>query len=178
MIFVRDAETGDYEAIAQLHTLSYRNTYRGILSEDFLAHHVDDERRRMWQERQAEHGFETRLLRVAVDDDRVVGFVCVFLDDDERWGALLDNLHIHPSFQGRGLGRDLLTQAAAWVADRRPGSPMYLWVYEANHAAHGFYGGLGGVVAERTLNHAADGNDVPAVRYVWEDLSTLTGMRS
>ena len=175
MIIVRDAETGDYEAIAQLHALSYRNTYRGILSEDFLVHHVDDDRLLMWRERQTEHGLETRLLRVVIDDNSVVGFVCAFLDDDDRWGALLDNLHIHPSFQGRGIGRDLMAQAAAWVASRRLGSPMYLWVYENNHAAHGFYQGLGGIVAERTLNHAADGSDVPAVRYVWEDLSALAG---
>jgi hypothetical protein len=31
---------------------------------------------------------------MAVDGEQLVGFVHVVFDDDPRWGALIDNLHV------------------------------------------------------------------------------------
>jgi len=98
------------------------------------------------------------------------GFVCVFLDADPHWGALLDNLHVSPSAQGRGLGRRLMAEAARWVRQHRPQSRLHLWVYEQNASARGFYERLGGIVTEHRIVDAPDGTQVPAIRYVWDDL--------
>ena len=172
MIF-RNAEFSDCEAVAHLHALSWRRSYPGILAQQFLDTFAEDDRRLMWRGRLADPNFETQLVRVAVEQAAIVGFVCVFLDWDEQWGALLDNVHVHPDLKSRGIGRQLMAQAASWVIDRRPASPLHLWVFEENHSARGFYEHLGGVSVDRSLHHAPDGYDVPAMRYVWNDLAKL-----
>lgn len=78
-----------------------------------------------------------------------MGFVYAVLDDHPTWGALVDNLHVAHSHQRQGIGGRLLGLAAAAVAERRPASPMYLWVLEQNLDAQAFYEHLGGVRVER-----------------------------
>jgi ribosomal protein S18 acetylase RimI-like enzyme len=48
-----------------------------------------------------------------------------------------------------------------------------LWVFEENHSARGFYERFGGISVERSFHQPADGNDVPAICYVWDDLTKL-----
>jgi ribosomal protein S18 acetylase RimI-like enzyme len=172
MVF-RDAGFSDCDAVARLHALSWRSAYRGILAQDFLDKSVDDDRLRVWRSRLSAAPSERQLVRVAVTEAQLVGFVCVFLDEDARWGALVDNLHVHPELKGRGIGRRLMAQAASWVIDRRPASALHLWVFEDNHSAKGFYERLGGTAVERVVDAAADGNDIPAVRYVWKSPAQL-----
>jgi ribosomal protein S18 acetylase RimI-like enzyme len=156
-----------------LHALSWRSAYRGILAQEFLENVAEDDRRLVWRDRFSNPDSKTRLVRVAVDGTGIVGFVCVFLDRDERWGALLDNVHVHPDLKGRGVGRQLMAQAASWVIEQRPASSLHLWVFEDNHSARGFYERFGGQSVESVLHRAADGNDVSAICYVWNDLTKL-----
>ena len=172
MIF-RNAELSDCEALAQLHAVSWRRAYRGILAQEFLDTFAEDDRRLVWRARLSDPNSDAQLVRVAVNEDGLVGFVCVFLDRDERWGALLDNVHVHPDLKGRGVGRQLMAQAASWVIDRRPSSSLHLWVFEENHSARGFYERFGGMSVERSFHRAADGNHVPGICYVWHDLTKL-----
>ena len=102
------------------------------------------------------------------------GFVCVFLDADPEWGALLDNLHVRASARGKGLGRRLMAAGAGWVLRHRPYSPLHLWVYERNFAARRFYEQLGGVVTDSRVHTASDGSQAQAIRYAWRDLAGLT----
>jgi len=125
MVF-RNADFSDCDAVAQLHALSWRTAYQGILAKDFLDKFAEDDRRSLWRARLSDARSETQLVRIAVKKTRLVGFVCVFLDEDERWGALLDTLHIHPEIRGRGVGRQLMAQAASWVIDRKPVSSLHL----------------------------------------------------
>lgn len=172
MLF-RDADSSDCEAVALLHALSWRTAYQGILAQEFLNKFAEDDRRRVWRTRLSDARPETQLVRVAVKNAQLVGFVCVFLDADKRWGALLDNLHVHPELKGRGVGRQLMAYAASWVLDRRPASALHLWVLEENHSARGFYERFAGSAVERVVHRAPDGNDVPAVRYVWKNPAEL-----
>jgi len=169
----RDAGSADAEAIAALHASSWRSAYQGILAADFLEREVDSDRRLLWRERLSSVRSDRQWVRVVVEGAELAGFVCVFLDEDEQWGALLDNLHVRPDVKGRGIGRQLMADAAAWVTERRPESALHLWVYETNTAARRFYERIGGMPVERVLHEAPDGHDVPAVRYVWEKPATL-----
>ena len=49
---------------------------------------------------------------VAEGDTRPVGFMPVGFDDDDRWGSLIDNLHITQDRRRTGIGTALLTCAA------------------------------------------------------------------
>ncbi len=59
----------------------------------------------------------------AEDDTRLVGFVHVVFDDDDRWGSLIDNLHIAQDRRRTGIGTALLTFAAEAVARILAGQP-------------------------------------------------------
>jgi len=173
---IRNAELSDAERIAFIHAESWRSTYRGILSDEFLDKAVWDERRSFWQKRMREPGAEQRLILLACEKNEALGFLCLYLDADPRWGALLDNLHIHPNHKGLGLGSALTARAANWVLAQRPQSGLYLWVYEQNHQAREFYEKLGGTKVEKLLKKTVEGKQVSTLRYVWTELKPLTVM--
>ncbi len=172
-IVFRDAGVSDREAVAALHALSWRTAYRGILAQEFLENVVEQDRLEVWRTRLTATPPDRQLVRLAVEDDQLIGFGCAFLDEDERWGALLDNLHVRPDCKGRGIGRQLMAHVASWVLDRRPSSALHLWVLEENHPARRFYERLGGAAVERVIHPAADDREVPSVRYVWHQPSEL-----
>ncbi len=171
---IRNAELSDAERIAFIHAESWRSTYRGILSDEFLDNGVWDERRSFWQKRMREPDAEQRLILLACEENEALGFLCLYLEADSRWGALLDNLHIHPDHKGHGHGSALVARAAHWVRDKRPQSGLYLWVYEQNHQAREFYEKLGGTSAEKLFKKTVEGKQVATLRYVWIDVKPLT----
>lgn len=144
--------------------------YRGILSDDFLEGPLYENRLAVWQQRLQAGDSPNQLILLVGEEDGLSGFVCARLDADPQWGALLDNLHVHPDHHRRGLGRRLVAAAAQWVREQRPRSPLYLWVYEANFRARAFYDSLGGIAVENLLMPAADGSYVQTLRYVWREL--------
>jgi GNAT superfamily N-acetyltransferase len=109
----------------------------------------------------------------------IAGFVHVVLDKDERWGSLVDNLHVTHARQRHGIGSALITRAAQAVIDVGTTRSMYLWVLEQNTAAQSFYAARGGRYAERALVHSPGGvpgrlNGRPAkLRYIWPDARDL-----
>ena len=80
----RDAESSDCEALAQLHAVSWRRTYQGILAQQYLDTFAEDDRRLVWRARLSDPVSDAQLVRVAVNDDEIDGLVCLFLDEDER----------------------------------------------------------------------------------------------
>jgi ribosomal protein S18 acetylase RimI-like enzyme len=170
----RRARAEDADAVADLHALSWRATYRGILRDEFLDGPVLEERQAVWRERLADAGAaDSRFVLLAEQGGELHAFVCAILDADPTWGALLDNLHVVKWSQGKGLGRILMAEASLWIRRQRPGSRMHLWVFEKNVAALRFYDRLGGGVIERRAIAAPDGLLVESVCYGWKDLSPL-----
>ncbi len=172
----REANPKDSAAIAMLHARSWQVHYRGILSEAYLAHEVTDDRLKLWESRLA-HPAPNQYVRVAEDGATLCGLACVYAGEDPVWGSLLDNLHVLPGYQGRGVGTRLLAEAARWAAQRAPGLPFYLLVYAQNAQARRFYESLGGTREETFLVDNPGGGQSPACRYVWRDFSPKGDIR-
>jgi ribosomal protein S18 acetylase RimI-like enzyme len=168
----RSALAEDAEAIAALHTDSWRRHYRGAFSDAYLDGDVAADRLAVWTDRLAAPRPEHRTILVELGD-HIVGFAHTVLDDDPTWGALLDNLHVRHDVKGRGLGTGLMAETAAAVAAWDPSSGLYLWVLEQNRAAQAFYEALGGTPADRQEDDAPGGGTVVGIRYVWPEPSTL-----
>ncbi len=176
-MIVRLATPADAPAVAALHVESWRSAYRGILSDEFLAGPIDADRRALWEARfSPDTSSERPYVAVAEDDGALQGFVCVLLDADPTWGALLDNLHVLPSAKGQGLGRRLMSEASRWILEQRPESRMHLWVFEENLSARRFYERLGGLINGAHIHESPDGSRAPAVRYGWQDLHRLAAL--
>ena len=99
----------------------------------------------------------------------------------ERWGALLDNLHVVYGEKRRGVGSQLLALTAQAVLDR--GTGLYLWVLEQNADARAFYEARGGRCVERLVVSPPGGmtgrlNGSPVgLRYAWADPAVALGSR-
>jgi len=156
----------DADAIAAAHAESWRATYRGILSDAYLDGPIDEERRNLWRKRFAD--VSPPLAVVGYAGDTLAGFACAFAKDDARWGTRIDNLHVLPAFKRRRLATGLMRAVADRIDTVAPDTPVYLWVYEVNHAARAAYESLGGRLTEHGSRTGADGTDAPALRYTWK----------
>jgi GNAT superfamily N-acetyltransferase len=171
-VTIRPMRAGDAALVASLHLASWRTAYRGILSDGYLAHHAEAERRRHWT-RRLEAPRERETGRIASLDEEPVAFFYVVADADPPRGTLLDNLHVAPHTRGRGLGRRLLTEAARVIDRPHWPAGLHLWVFEANTDARRFYERHGAVQVERIMYDAADGGRHPALCYTWADAAVL-----
>jgi len=172
-VTLRCAQAADEAAIARLHADSWRTAYRGILRDDFLDGTVVANRRALWSTRFSEIDREDQLILVSEESGEIRAFACAFLDADPEWGTLLDNLHVIPGLQGRGLGRQLMAKVAENIQRRGLHATLHLWVYEQNIPARGFYERLGGLIIDCVAEAAPDGSRVNALRYGWRELSLL-----
>lgn len=168
----REAHTTDATLIATLHAESWRDAYRNILPATYLQGPIIEDRISVWQQRLACSHPERQLVLLALQNDLLLGFACVLLDEEPQWGACLDNLHVLPHYKGQGVGRQLFAKAAQWVSTVEPEWPMHLWVFESNHGARRFYDSLAGTVIERQIKCIA-GAEVPSLCYLWNDLDVL-----
>lgn len=89
----RAARLDDVEAIALLHAESWRGTYRGMMTDEFLDGSAHDNRRLAWRKRLAIPP-SNQFVHVATRAGSVVGFICAFADEDRVWGSYVDNLHV------------------------------------------------------------------------------------
>lgn len=174
---LRPAGLADAGRIAELHADSWRRHYRGAYADSFLDGDVITDRHQLWAARLAEPDGTATIL--AEDDEGLAGFVHVMLDHDERWGSLVDNLHVRFARKRSGIGRTLITAAAAAVTERADRPALHLWVLEQNTAAQGFYAAVGGIQVERGLVPPPGGiegrlNGSPAcLRFAWPEPVTI-----
>jgi GNAT superfamily N-acetyltransferase len=163
---LREATSDDAAAIAELHTDSWRTTYRGAMRDAYLDGDVAGERRGVWRAR-LDAPMPNQHVIVAESEGRLVGFGCAYGAADPRWGTELDNLHVRAGEQGGGVGAELLAAVARWTRRNYPDGALYLWVLDGNVGARRFYERHRGRDAEGDHWDAPDGSALAVRRYVW-----------
>ena len=89
----------------------------------------------------------TRDVRLAESDGTIVGAIVLGVDDE---GFAIDNVAVHPSHQGRGLGRALLELAEA-EAQRDGFDSIYLYTHEKMTENRALYERIGYVEYDRRV---------------------------
>jgi ribosomal protein S18 acetylase RimI-like enzyme len=174
----RRATAVDCEPVARLHADSWRRHYRGAYSDSFLDGDVATDRLAVWTGLLSHPGADSSTI-VAEDAGVLVGFAHTRFEDDGRWGALLDNLHVAHTHQRGGTGSQLVARTAGAVAERRSGSGLYLWVLEQNRAAQAFYASLGARWVEHAVVDPPGGDTTRLhgtprkLRYVWSPTEVI-----
>jgi len=143
-VTIKKGSPKDAEAIAQLHASSWKQHYRGICTDEYLDHEVDEERKLVWNRRFEIDNPLQKVLLAYDGSNLLCGFSCVYLDHHKNWGAYLDNLHVKPSHQRKGVGKALMKASAQLVINHNPGSYLYLHVLVDNKLALKFYENIGG----------------------------------
>lgn len=168
----REAERNDAESIALLHATSWRQTYRGMMPDEFLDGDLISNRLQVWHDRLTRHRAD-QFVCLAEDGQKLAGFICVFGNEDSIWGSYIDNMHVAHEKKRLGLGTALMKEAAAWLNARYPQYGVYLWVMEANDSARKFYEYLGAANAGMTDKLDPSGGSAPNCRYIWPDPAKL-----
>ena len=172
---LREAVAEDWPAIASLQTATWRFAYRGILSDSYLDDELEEDRRILWRGR-FENGISpdqvTILAEPAAGGDPLA-FACILAGYD-RWGSLVDNLHVRPDVLRQGLGRKVLREAASRLTGgAHANMPVHLTVYERNRRAIGAYERYGGRLVERPTKVQPDGGTYHLRRYLWDGPGAL-----
>lgn len=172
-ITIRPAEPADAHAIARVQTESWRSTYSGLISAEFLANMDVSRRAAVWH-----NGLTDRYNRncffVAEDaSGEVVGFA---VGGPEReaspiYKGELMAIYLLDAYQRQGIGRRLVGAVAARLAEQHYQS-MLVWVLAGNTNGAAFYKGLGGqFVASKTIS--IGGDDLEEHSYGWLDVTPL-----
>ncbi|MGM9482187.1 GNAT family N-acetyltransferase [Roseateles sp. NT4] len=172
-VSLRPMRADDADAVAALHATSWRSAYRGMLSDQYLDHEVDADRRSVWRERLQGPDAAAAFGIVAEDaENQMIGFAYVMPAHDPEWGTLVDNLHVHPDAKGGGIGRRLL-QAVARELGPAHAQPLFLWVLDANEPAKRFYARMGAEFTDQGMSTPFGGTSLPKWRCVWRDPQAL-----
>lgn len=172
MFRIREMTSADAEAVARLHAESWRSAYRGILRDAYLDGPVDDEWLDTWTKRLAGPG-PNEIGLVADKEPGIVGFVFAVADHDPELGAFLDNLHVSPPHRGQGVGSRLLLELSRFLLANHDDNGLYLWVFENNCSARGYYEKSGAVAVRRAEAEAPGGGIVTEWLYRWTSVAHL-----
>ncbi len=169
---IRAATPDDVTALAEAHIATWRETYRGLLPDHYLAGLTVAGREPQW-ERLLTLPAEQRCILIA---EGANGVIAGFASGGPHQGTLdyageLYTLYLHRAYQGAGLGRALFAATAARL--REQGCPsLALWVLATNARARGFYAAQGG----RLLREQAIVFDRIPLReagYGWRDSGSI-----
>jgi ribosomal protein S18 acetylase RimI-like enzyme len=165
-IMVRPARPEDARGIAGLDVETWRATYAGVLSLDYLVGLSERRREAGWRSVILR---EPRDVRVAVDADGViVGFgSCGPNRGDRSFTGEVFTLYVAPDWQNQGIGRRLLIALFRRLVAAGRQSAI-LWVLRDNPSRF-FYERLGGRHIRRKPL-VVGGAAIEAIAYGWPDL--------
>ncbi len=144
---IRAATTDEAPAVAELF-LAVRRSMEHVAP----AVHSDDETR-LWVR---EKLFRDAAVTIAIMDGEIAAMMAM----RPGW---IDQLHVHPRFQGRGLGSALMQTAKR---DERGVGGLQLWTFQGNDRARRFYARHGFVEVEMT-DGLRNEEKTPDVRLAW-----------
>lgn len=163
---IRLANAADADAIAGLHSESWRRTYRGLIADWLLDSDLLARQRAIWGARLTDCDGRRRSWLACVNG-HAIGFVSLVMKVDPVHGSLLDALHIQKGYQGRGIGRALMLTAAQYAVERVPCDRLHLWVLDGNWRAARFYEALGACHQGMRYDDHLPGAESYDHRYAW-----------
>lgn len=172
MLSISEPSLSDAIEIGQFHARSWQLHYRGAFSDHFLDNLAVQERIEVWTNR-LENPKVGQFVRVAKQNGKIIGLVCAYLNEDVKYGTLLDNLHVALEMKGKGLGKSLMCIAAQEIQQRYPEKGMYLWVLQQNTESIGFYELLGGIKKETVTEKVIGDKPALKCRYFWPSMERL-----
>jgi GNAT superfamily N-acetyltransferase len=165
-ITIHAARPADARAIARLDIETWRTTYAGILSANYLVGLSRQRREFGWRMAILR---DPRDIRVAVDTAGIIqGFgSCGPSRSDRRFPGEVFTLYVAPDWQNKGIGRRLLVALFRRLVASGLDAAI-VWVLRDNPARF-FYERLGGrIVSHKPI--PVGGAVVEALAYGWPDL--------
>lgn len=171
MLEVRRASAADAIVIADLHTVTWRDAYRGILPNHYLDGDMATERRTAWTRYFAAQPDQAAVLLAIGLDGALDGFIALEAGNENGYDAVIENLHVASRARGRGIAKRLIFESIDHLFSVNARS-VCLWVYDDNEAAMSVYKALGGTADAWATDPFAHAH-AAHTRIGWKDLATL-----
>lgn len=177
---IRPAIESDIPALAHIHVEGWKDSYGGIVDQKFLDDLTGEKRAADWWKWFAEGAMQTLIAED--ETGAAAGFVSFGkLRTPIPGGSPIRPLYsseiyavyVLPARQRRGLGRQLMREAALKLRDMKHKSAC-LWVLEKNEKAVSFYKKAGGQRCGKK-NIEIGGTKLLEIAYGWRDTAILTG---
>jgi ribosomal protein S18 acetylase RimI-like enzyme len=173
-LVVFPAGPADAEELARVHVTSWRETYRGLLPDAFLARMSPVAHARRFARGLLRPG-PNEVILAAADRWGLVGYAAGGPSRTRMAGeAEVATLYVLRQAQGHGLGARLMADAARALAANGATSLM-ISVLRDNVRARGFYEHLGGEAQAPRQEPGPGGPLLFEVTYRWPDIRTLIG---
>jgi ribosomal protein S18 acetylase RimI-like enzyme len=165
------AGPADAEALARVHVSAWRESYRGLLPDAYLARMSEAAHARRFRHELTRPG-PNEVVLLAANPFGTFGYAAGGPSRSRIQGeAEIATLYVLRAGQGRGVGRRLLTGAARALAAQGARSLM-ISVLRDNARARGFYERLGGI-ADAPREEPGPGGAVWEVSYRWPEIEAL-----
>lgn len=142
-MIVRLAESADASSIAKVNVDTWKSTYKGILTDEYLDNLSYEHREQITRNNIIK---DKKVIFVAEDSIYgVVGFTSCgkVRENDNIFKGELYSIYILKAFQNKGIGK-LLCNCAMQKLKENNLFPMVVWVLEENQQARNFYELMGG----------------------------------
>ncbi|NOT03423.1 MAG: GNAT family N-acetyltransferase [Anaerolineales bacterium] len=172
MLNIHRAVLDDAAHIAQVHIASWRETYQGLVPDDFLNNLSVERRTAQWAASLLNPADEYHNVLVAEVDQKIIGFANFGneRENDANYRGELFAIYILKSSHNKGIGRKLVHKVAQDLLTRQVES-MLVWVLAKNPARR-FYERLGAkLLREKQIE--IGGVDLLEAAYGWADIRQL-----
>ncbi|MDT9026104.1 GNAT family N-acetyltransferase [Rossellomorea yichunensis] len=143
----RKANLQDSPGLAYVHVHSWRTTYKGIVSENYLQSLSIEEREQKWVQilSGTHHTYVCEL-----DDGKIIGFVSFGKERSGEYEGELYAIYLLEEYQGKGIGKEFLKIAATRLKEQGYNS-MWIWVLKENPSKHFYYAFKPTLIKEEVL---------------------------
>jgi GNAT superfamily N-acetyltransferase len=166
---IRPADVSAADRIAEVHVVSWKVGYRGLLPQDLLDGLEPRQRVPRWRASIEATSWPRRGTLLAVVADLVVGFVnlCPTRNGDQDAESVgeITSLYVLPEQWGRGIGRRLMQASIQTVTDAGFHTATR-WVLDTNTPAVGFYQAQGWRPDGAIKNDVIGGAPIRELRFV------------
>ncbi|MGA9226486.1 MAG: GNAT family N-acetyltransferase [Mesobacillus sp.] len=169
---IRRAEAGDALGIARVHIESWKETYAGIISQEYLDSLKIEDRMGLWEKSLSQTPQLSPVFVAVNAENNIVGFASYGKERTGKFNAdgELYAIYILKKYQREKLGLKLL-QAGVYELLEQNYTSMLVWVLEEN-ISRKFYESLLAVKTGEETDKIA-GKEVVELAYVWDDLKAL-----
>ncbi len=166
---IRKALPEDVKCIAKVHVDSWRSTYRGLVSDEYLSKLKYEDREKLWRS-----AFEskTRFIWVVEVDGQVVGFVSGGKERTGKYGydGELYAIYLYEQYQCKGIGKELVK---SFINDLLQAGfkSMLVWVLAENSSTK-FYEYFRPIEVDRDQIEI-DKIIFEEIAYGWKDINSM-----
>ena len=138
--FVRPATETDLDSLVEIFRACWLTSYKDILAQSVRDEMTQEKALEMWTHSVQPHPDRTTF--VIEESGILVGMARVGRDVSNSVRGHLFSLYVHPDNAGRGLGKNLLKNALAYLRESAF-DEISLWVFKNNFSTRNLYSSLG-----------------------------------